>query len=231
MLPSIYPNSWLAENSPSPWPIILTAVVAAARRMGVVKLIGYLRKQDAEKEARQILEKAEIQAAARHKEAEFEAKELALREKSRIEDQLNDARQKTFERERHLDKQQDLLEARADQLQKQEKMVENNQRKLAEKLEDANRRQAELDNLLDAQRQALHQISGLSPEEAKKRLLERLDQELAHEQGALIMKREKEVAAIADTKAKEILLTSIQRFAAAHTAEATPAPSIFPARK
>src|SRR5205823_2194097 len=86
---------------------------------------------------------------------------------------------------------------------------------------DANRRQAELDNLLDAQRQALHQISGLSPEEAKKRLLERLDQELSHEQGALIMKREKEVAAIADVKAKEILLTSIQRFAAAHTAEAT----------
>src|SRR5204863_484595 len=84
------------------------------------------------------------------------------------EDQLNDLRQKTFDRERHLDKQQDLLEARADQLQKQEKMVENNQRKLAEKLEDANRRQSELDNLLDAQRQALHQISGLSPEEAKR---------------------------------------------------------------
>ena len=35
-------------------------------------------------------------------------------------------------------------------------MVENNQRKLAEKLEDANRRQAELDNLLDIQRQTLH---------------------------------------------------------------------------
>jgi ribonuclease Y len=222
---AVSPNIYLsllaeAESGSNVWQII--AVVAAALMgMGVVKLIGYLRKQDAEKEARQILENAEIQAAARHKEAEVEAKELALREKSRIEDQLNDARQKTFERERLLDKQQDLLEGRADQLQKQEKMVENNQRKLAERLEDANRRQAELDNLLDAQRQALHQISGLSPEEAKKRLLERLDQELSHEQGALIMKREKEVAAIADVKAKEILLTSIQRFAAAHTAEAT----------
>jgi ribonuclease Y len=203
------------------WTIIIVALVAAALGMGVVKLIGYLRKQDAEKEARQILEKAEIQAAARHKEAEVEAKELALHEKSRIEEQLNELRQKTFERERHLDKQQDQLEARADQLQKQEKMVENNQRKLAEKIEDASRRQVELDNLLDAQRQALHQISGLSPEEAKKRLLERLDQELAHEQGGLIMKREKEAAAVADVKARELVLTSIQRFAAAHTAEAT----------
>ncbi len=198
----------------NPWLIVLVAFIAAIMGMALVKGFGFLRKHDAEKEARQILEKAEIQAAARHKEAEVEAKELALREKSRIEEQLNEARQKMFERERYLDKQQDLLEGRAEQLQKQEKMVENNQRKLAERIEDANRRQTELDNLLDAQRQALHQISGLSPEEAKKRLLERLDQELAHEQGALIMKQEKEVAAIADVKAREVLLTSIQRFAA-----------------
>ena len=73
---------------------------------------------------------------------------------------------------------------RADQLQKQEKMVESNQRKLAEKLEDANRRQAELDNLLDIQRQTLHKISGMSPEEAKTRLLERLDRSWPTSRGA-----------------------------------------------
>jgi len=201
--------------------VVGVAVVAALMGMGVVKLVGYLRKRDAEREAQQILEKAEIQANARRKEAEVEAKELALREKARIEEQLNDLRQKLFERERHLDKQQDLLEQRAEQLHKQERMVENNQRKLAEKLEDVNRRQVELDNLLDIQRQTLHQISSLGPEEAKRRLLERLNQELTHEQGALILKREKEIAAIAEARAKEILLTTIQRFAAVHTAEAT----------
>src|SRR3712207_6921068 len=55
-------------------------------------LLGYLRKRDAEKEAQLIVEKAEIQAGARRKEAEVEAKELALREKARIEEQLSDAR-------------------------------------------------------------------------------------------------------------------------------------------
>ena len=64
--------------------------------MGVVKLLGYLRKRDAEKEAQQILEKAEIQAGARRKEAEVEAKELALREKSKIEEQLNDVAPKAI---------------------------------------------------------------------------------------------------------------------------------------
>ncbi len=123
----------------SVWTYVIVALFAALMGMGLVKLFGYLRKHDAEKEARQILEKAEIQAVSRHKEAEVEAKELGLREKARIEDQLNEVRQKLFERERHLDKQQDLVESRAEQLQKQEKMVENNQRQIERK---ARRRQS-----------------------------------------------------------------------------------------
>ncbi len=209
------------SGSAGMWGYAIVAVVAAGMGMGVFKLLGYLRKRDAEREARQIIEKAEIQAGARRKEVEVDAREMALREKTKIEEQLNEVRQKLFEKERTLDRQQDAVQQRTDQLQKQEKMVENNQRKLAEKLEDAGRRQSELDHLLDIQRQTLHQISGLSPEEAKRRLLERLDQELTHEQGALILKQERELTAVCDAKAKEMLITSIQRFAASHTAEAT----------
>jgi ribonuclease Y len=205
----------------NPWVIIGVAAISAAMGMGVFKLLGYLRKRDAEKEARLIIEKAEIEAKSRRKEAEFEAKELALREKSKIEDQLNEARQKIFERERQLDKQQDMVAQRGEQLQKQEKMVESNQRKLAEKLDDANRRQAELDDLLDIQRQTLHKISGLNAEDAKRQLLEQLQRELTNEQGSLILKREKELAETCDAKAREALITALQRFAAAHTAEST----------
>ncbi|MGD9631975.1 MAG: ribonuclease Y [Pirellulales bacterium] len=210
-----------ASADSNPWLIIIVAAISAGMGMGLFKLLGYLRKRDAEKEAQSILEKAEIQASARHKEAEVEAKELALKEKSRIEDQLNEVRQKLFERERQLDKQQDMVAQRGDQLQKQEKMVESNQRKLAEKLEDANRRQSELDNLLDIERQTLHKISGMGAEEAKTLLLDRLDRQLANEQGAIILKKERELAEICDGKAREMLITALQRFAAAHTAEAT----------
>ena len=83
-------------------------------------------------------------------------------------------------------------------------MVENNQRKLSEKIDDASRRQQELDNLLDIQRQTLHKISAMSVDEARRQLLERLNQELAHEQGAIILKQEKELAAVVDAKAMAI---------------------------
>lgn len=204
-----------------PYQFLGTAIISAGMGMGLVKLFGWLRKRDAEKEAREILDKANTAKAATLKEAEIEAKEIALQVKTKNEEEANKVRQKLHERERQLDKVEDGLTQRADQLTKQERMVESNQRRLSEKIDDATRRQKELDDLLDVERQTLHRISGLGPDEAKAQLLERIDKELADEQGKLILKQEKAIAETVDAKAKEMLITSIQRFASAHTAEST----------
>ena len=58
-----------ATDTTNPWLIIIVAAISAGMGMGLFKLLGYLRKRDAEKEAQSILEKAEITAAARRKEA------------------------------------------------------------------------------------------------------------------------------------------------------------------
>jgi len=200
---------------------LITVAIAALLGMGVVKLLDHLRKRDADKEAAQIIARAEQDANTARKEAVIEAKEMALQEKDRLERENNDIRNELHNRERQLDKVEDGISQRSDQMQKQEKMVENNQRRLTEKLEDATRRQKELDDLLDLERQTMHQLSGLNAEDAEARLLERLEQELVKEQGALILKRDKMIAEKCDAKAKEMLITSLQRFAAAHTAEST----------
>jgi ribonuclease Y len=202
------------------WVAVIT-VVAALAGFGVVKLLDYLRKRDADKEAAQIIERAEIEAAARRKEAAVEAREMALQEKAKLEKENEEVRRDLHDRERKLDKTEDALHGRAEQLSKQEKMVESNQRRLAEKIEDANRRQKELDDLLDLERQTMHQLSGLSREEAETRLLGRLEKELVREQGALVMKYEREAVEKTQAKAKEMLITAVQRYAAAHTAEST----------
>ena len=201
--------------------VIMVAVFSAVAGVFLVKLLDYLRKRDAEKEAAQIIDRAQVEASARRKEAEVEAKELALQEKSKVEEQLAQVRNDLHERQRQLDKTEDNLQQRLDSLNKQEKMVESNQRKLAERLEDANRRQSELDQLLDLERQTMHELSGLSPEDAKNRLLERLEKELVKEQGALILRFEKQVEEQCNAKARDFMLTSLQRFAASHTADST----------
>ncbi|MFP6666594.1 MAG: Rnase Y domain-containing protein, partial [Pirellulales bacterium] len=177
----------------NPWILVALLVAAALLAAGTIKLLDYLRRKDAESEAKSIIEKAEQDIETRRKEAELEIKELALRIKSKGEEALSKDRNKVHSRERELDKMSDALDARGSQLEKQERMVESNQRRLAEKIEDANRRNEELTKLLDMQRKTLHDVTGLNREEATQRLLEMLDRELTEQTGAIVLKHEKRI--------------------------------------
>jgi len=201
--------------------VLATAVFAVLLTFVLVKLLDRLRRRDAESEAREIVHKAEEEVANRHREAELEIKELAIQQQAESEKELRRLRGELHERERLLDKRQDALEEQAEQIRKQEKIVEGTQRKLTERIQDVNRRKEELSKLLDLQRQTLHELSGLNREEATARLLEILDEQLQRETGAVILKHEKQIAETCDQKARELLLTSLQRYAATHTAETT----------
>jgi ribonuclease Y len=92
---------------------------------------------------------------------------------------------------------------------------------VAERLEENNRRREELDRMVEAQKEALFNISGLSRDEATERLMQSLEKELANDVGTMILRHEKRVAEMCDQKTREMLLTAMQRFAASHTAEST----------
>ncbi len=201
--------------------VIFVAAIAAGLTFFLVRLLDRLRRKDAESEAKEILRQAHQEIDARRREAELEIKEVAIHQKAEGEKELRRIREELHERERLLDKRQDALEEQAEQLRKQERIVESTQRKLTERIQDTNRRKEELSKLVDLQRQTLHELSGLSHEEAVQRLLDLLDKQLQQETGAVILRHEKRVAEICEEKARETLLTTLQRYAAAHTAETT----------
>jgi len=200
---------------------VISALIAATFTFIVVKFLDRLRKKDAETEAHNIIERAQREIVDRKREAELEIKERALQEKTRTEEELSRARDELRERERLLDKRQEAIESQGDDLRKQERIVEGTQRRLAERLEDTNRRNEELSKLLDLQRQTLHDLSGLNREEAENRLLTMLDQELTQETGAIILQHEKRMSERCDLIARDMILTALHRYAAAHTAEST----------
>ena len=203
------------------WTPLLAVVAATILTAVVIKFLDRLRRKDVETDAKRIIKNAKQESENRLREADLEIKERAIQQKAEGEKELAAIRQEVHERSRVLDKRQDGIDQQMEALRKQERMVENTQRKLAERIEDTGRRNEELAKLLDLQRQTLHDLSGFSREEAKKRLLEMLDNELTQESGAVILKHEKKNAEICDAKARDMLLTSLQRCAAAHTAETT----------
>ncbi|MFO0906640.1 MAG: ribonuclease Y [Pirellulales bacterium] len=200
---------------------LVTLIVTAVVVFIVVRLLDRLRQRDFETKAREIVARAEQDAATKVREADLEIKERNLKQKAATEAELNKAREELRERERLLDKRHETIVQQTDDLRKQEKIAEATQRKAKEKLEETNRRQEELNKLLDAERQTLHQLSGLNRDEATERLMNRLEDELSAEVGTRVAKHERRVTETCDEKARDILLTALHRYAAAHTAEST----------
>ena len=200
---------------------LVVFAIGAALGFGVIKLMDRMRKRDAERDGERILAEAELKATGLVREAEHSAKEQALQARLEAEKDLTAVRDKLRDRSHAQDKRDETLQQQSDDLRKQEKIVEGTQRRLTDKLEDANRRGVELTDLLDMQRKSLHEVTGLGQEDATKRLLELLDQELQNETGALILNHEKKISEICDQQAQDMLLTALYRYAAAHTAEST----------
>jgi len=200
---------------------VVLSLVASGMTLGLTKLLDHLRRRDAESEARRIIAQTRQELENRRREFELELKEIEIQRKAEGERELARLREELHERQRGLDKRQDVLEQQSEHLRKQERIVEGTQRKLTEKIQDTEKRNQELAKLLDLHRQTLHELSGLSCEEATSRLLAILEQQLQQEAGAVILRHEKQLAEACEERSREVMLTSLQRYAAAHTAETT----------
>lgn len=200
---------------------IIASLITAVMTFVLVKLLDRLRRKDAETEAKNILDKANQEATTKLREADLEAKEKALAHKTEVEKEISVLRDEIRERERANDKRQELLEQQSADLKKQERHVEQTQRRLSEKVNEANEKQEELKEVLRVQQNKLHEVSGMDRQQATDLLLERLDQELKREAGALIQKHERTLQEKCDTQAREMLMVTMQRYAASHTSEAT----------
>ncbi len=178
-------------------------------------------KNNARTQADLIIKDAERTAESKVKEADLTIKEHELASKEKAETKFNKTRDELRHRERDLDKQQNKLEQSSQDLKKQESFVEQTQNRLTAKLESATLREKELTDILERQRTQLHQITGLTPDAAEKRLLEITEDNLAREVGTRILKHENALKETCEQKSREMLLMTMQRFAAVYTSEST----------
>jgi len=204
---------------------VLVGVLAALAGFGlafvVIRQLDARQKRDATAEAKQIKEQAEREAVNRLKEAELEVKEQVLQKKADAEKELSKLREDLRDHERKLEKRDESLTQQNDDLRKQEKIVEGTQKRLTDRLESVAERQSEVDKLVDQQRQILHEVTGISKDEATRRILSLVSDELNQEIGSMVLKHERKAKEICDVKSRDILLTALQRYAASHTAETT----------
>jgi ribonucrease Y len=201
-----------------PWLwVILSLVIGGA----LVWLIEFLMGRDVKSHAKRLLDQAKLDSENVVKQGELEKKEKLLQLQSTFDAEMQKQREELRKREQALDRREETIQQNTSDLRKQEKLVENNQRKLAERLEEANRRNDEYGRLVQQQTSELQRITGLSKEEAATKLMRNLENEMQGEVGNIIIKHEKRIAETVDQKARDILLTAMQRYASTQTSEST----------
>lgn len=183
----------------------------------------YAIRRDAKRQAAEILRDAEKRAEEAFRESELKSKEAALAQKEELEQQKNRQAEDTRKKSDELEQRESVLKQQSEGLRKQEKMVEVTQRRLTEKLERNTKREKDLEEIVDQQRNALHRITGLSKDEATNRLLTLLEDDLSQEIGTRLLKHERILEEQLEQKSRDMLLIALQRYAASQTAENTTA--------
>jgi len=206
-------------------PVLITVIisVAAAVVFGIIGFIlgGLHRKKVAEaaigsatEEATRIVNQAVQTAENKKREAILEAKDEIHALRSEADKDIKERRAEVQRQERRLIQKEESLDKKTENIEKKEET-------LSQKIKQADAKLAEVESIKNAQFEMLEKVSGYSKEQAKAVLLKNLDEELTHEKAVKIMDFEQRTRDEADSLAREVIATAIQRCAADHTAETT----------
>lgn len=189
---------------------LITWFIAAAYHKKVTdKKIG-----SAEAKAREIIDDALKTAETRKKEMLLEAKEESIKTKNELDKETRERRAEIQKYERRVLSKEETLDKKLDSVEKRDNALNR-------KEDDLNRKRQEVDALSAKRVQELERISGLTSIQAKEYLLKTVEEEVKHETAVMVKEMEIKAKEEADKKAKNYIVSAIQRCAADHVSEAT----------
>jgi len=199
----------------------IVAVLGGIAGFLVRKRFSETRIASAKEAAKHIIEEAEKEADILKKEALLQTKDKFYQEKAEFEKETGEKRQelqnlekRVLQKESHLDKKIELIESKENENLRKERALTQQEKNVVEQ-------EKKVAALLEKQRAQLENIARMSSEEAKRLLMEAMENEAKHEAAKHIRRIEEEAKEQADKKAKEVISLAIQRYAGEYVAEKT----------
>lgn len=193
---------------------VVVAVIASFASVAAYKSSAEKKLGSAETKAREIIDEALKTAETKKREALLEAKEETLRMKNESEREIKESRAEVQRYERRILSKEEQLDKKSAAMEKREANFANKEERLAKKA-------AEIDELYEKRAQELERISGLTSEQAKEYLLKAVEDEVKTDAAKLVRELENKAKEEASKKAKDYVVTAIQKCAADHVAETT----------
>ena len=194
--------------------IVVAAVISHFVTVSNLKKNADSKIGNAETKAREIIDDAVKTAEAKKKESLLEIKEESIKNKNELEKETKERRAELQRYEKRVLSKEEALDKKADAIEKREAGF-------TAKEEQLRQREAKVEELSKQRVQELERISGLTSEQAKEYLLKTVEDDVKHDTAKMIKEMEAQAKEEADKKAKEYVVTAIQRCAADHVAETT----------
>jgi len=195
-------------------PVLISSLLCGMLGYFGRRQIEKIKTASAEEISKRIIAEAEENAQKLKKEALIEAKDELYKERMEFEKETRNRRLEIERLEARLRQKEESLEQKLNKLEKREKEVQTLQ-------EISQTEKKEIERLKVEQIRLLENISDLSRDEAKKMLMQSIENEIRHEANKMIKEIEDEAKNIAEKKAKWIVSQAIQRCSAEQVAETT----------
>ena len=191
---------------------ILLVVVGLFVGASIVLIFNKLKVSAAQKEADKLIRDAKKEAEKAKRDGILELKEESFKLKKQTDEEikekkkeLNDLNQRIDNREKSLDKRDELLTEREKNLDLKDKDLLAKQKEIQEK-------DAKMESIIKEQIALLEKISGFSKEKARELVMKKVEEEMSREISIYLKEREDDAKLEADKKAKDILVSSMQRY-------------------
>ncbi len=176
---------------------------------------------EAEGRAQQIIKEAGKEAKAVQKEKALEAKEEWHRRKQEFENQTQQRRNKLQQIEKQVKNREENIDKKLEVITRKEKQLQSLDKELGQKRGKIESRYAKAEELVNEQNVRLERITGMSREDAKKYLIENMENEARAEAAHAIKAIRDETKLNARKEAQKIVVQAIQRTASDHSVETT----------
>jgi ribonuclease Y len=194
--------------------VVVTALISAFCTIAYRKKIYESKIGTAEVRSREIIDEALKTAETKKREALLEAKEERIRTQNELEKESKERRAELTRLEKRVLNKEEALDRKLDTLDKKEAGLNAKEDAVAKK-------KKEIDGLHEKALVELEKISGLTSEQAKDLLLKTVEEDVKIDTAKMIKEMELQAKEEASKKAKEYVVTAIQKCAADHVAETT----------
>lgn len=195
-------------------PSILLIIIGFVIGFVVIFVINNLREVNTTKKIEKMLEGAKKEAEAFKRDSILEVKEESHRLKLEAEKEIKEKKGELKEQENRLLQRETSMDKRDELYQKRESALDEREEKLTERGKQIQEEQDKVEEIKKQQLDILESISGYSREKAKELIMDNVKEAMQREIALYMSEQEEEARLNASNKARELIVTSMQRYAA-----------------